>query len=310
MTNSRKKIPVNTEADVMFYSDRQCCIDKNKGVHIHHVDGNPANNAFNNLALLCFECHDEASKTGSLSKKLSPHTIVKYRDHHYEVIKQRRNSEIIKLTKKSANPTYIDTLNTAIQASVIVEIAKIKAEYFQCVKLDRNDILLKFYAFKEYNFPRVCAELFEFLNRVAYETRSGLPFEMINTITSLVENYFPPEEDKITKVQIEKVGKLTLQIAFGIIYDTSIHSQRFHSMKQGYDLLKFIYVTSNNLKNGNLKKDVETTLNDIEKNLNRPERDDLGLAKSMFNIYKESLNNDSIGYPELGPELRAKVLSE
>lgn len=33
-----------------------------------------------------------------------------------------------------------------------------------------------------------------------------------------------PEEDKISKVQVEKVGKLALQIAFGIIYDTSIYS--------------------------------------------------------------------------------------
>lgn len=312
MTNSKTRIniPAKTEADVMFHSDRQCCVDKKKGVHIHHIDGDPSNNNFKNLALLCFDCHDDATKTGSLSKKLSAQTILKYRERHYEVIKKRRDSEIAQVTKKIANPTYIDNINASIQANVLIEIAKIKLEYSQSVKIDRNDILIRLYAFADYNFPRVCAELFEFLNRVTYETRSGLPYEMIGTVTSLVEEYFPPQDNKITKSQVEKVGKLALQIAFGIIYDTSIYSNKFDSMNEGYGLLQFIYVTSNNLGNANLKQEVETTLKEIERNLNRPGRNDLESAKSMFNMYKEHLNTDSMSYPEFSEDLIKKIFDK
>lgn len=306
----RIKIPSKIEADVMFHSDRQCCVDQKRGVHIHHIDGKPGNNDFDNLALLCFECHDDATKTGSLSKKLSPLAIIKFKEHHYNVIKERRMSEVNSVTKKKTNPTYDDYLNVSIQANVLIEIAKIRLEYVQSIKMDRNEILLKLYAYTDYNFPRVCAELFEFLNKVTYETRSGLPYEMILSVTSIVEDYFPPKDNNITKSQIEKVGKLALQIAFGIIYDTSIHSHNFGSMNEGYQLLQFIYISSLNLKNNNLKKEIENTLNEIERNLNRPNRKDLEMAKSLFIIYKNHLSSQSPRYPELSPEIIMKIQSE
>ena len=133
---------------------------------------------------------------------------------------------------------------------------------------------------------------------------------MILSVTSLVEDYFPPKDSSITKSQIEKVGKLALQIAFGIIYDTSIHSHNFKSMNVGYQLLQFIYISSINLKNNNLKKEIENTLNEIERNLNRPNRNDLETAKSLFIIYKNHLSSQSPRYPELSPEIIMKIQSE
>lgn len=306
----RINIPKNTEASVTFSSDRLCCIDQKKGVHIHHIDGNPGNNNFNNLALLCFDCHDEATKTGSLSKKLTPQTILKYREHHYNTIKEKRKSSISIVTKKEAHPTYADNINAAIQGSVLIEIAKIKYEYLSSIQVERNDILMKLDAFSAYNFPRVCIELFEFLDQVAYETRAGLSLRSIITITTLVENYFPPEDTKVYKSVILATGSLALKIAFGIIYDTSIYTHKYHSMKQGYDLLHLIYVVSEQLKNKDLRKEADLTLKEIEESLNRPERDDLDIAKEMFSTFNEGFKKNVLIYPQVNDKLWGYMQTE
>lgn len=307
----RVPIPAKTEGQVMFKSNRICCIDqKNPGVHIHHIDGDPSNNDFMNLALLCFDCHDEATKTSSLKKKLKPEAIIEFRTHHYNVIQQRRNNELVQITSKTANPTYIDHLNIAIQANVLIEIAKIKSEYYASTELNKYHILTKFYAFKNYCFPRVSAELFEFLIEVSYQVRAEMPLIMLEAVVSLVEYYFPPEGEKVTKLQIEKLGKLALEVAYGIIYDTSIYTSRFHSMKNGYELLQFIYRVAMSKKNANLKKEVKRVLSEIRHNLNRPERDDLELARLMLETYDRQIIENSFVRANLSDELNDKVWSE
>ena len=51
----RKHIPKELAFQVEFASDRICCIchESNKAVQIAHIDDNPSNNDFDNLALLC-----------------------------------------------------------------------------------------------------------------------------------------------------------------------------------------------------------------------------------------------------------------
>ncbi|NQE44454.1 hypothetical protein C5S31_00345, partial [ANME-1 cluster archaeon GoMg2] len=64
MTKYRKKIPQKIEAEILFHNDRTCCIckDSNKGVQIHHIDGDPGNNIPSNLAVVCTDCHDKIHK--------------------------------------------------------------------------------------------------------------------------------------------------------------------------------------------------------------------------------------------------------
>ena len=58
----RPGIPDKLEARVMLASDNTCCIchKPEHGTVIHHVDGNSGNNEFDNLAVLCPNCHDKA----------------------------------------------------------------------------------------------------------------------------------------------------------------------------------------------------------------------------------------------------------
>jgi hypothetical protein len=310
--SAKKRIPIpaKTENDVMYSSDRLCCIDKKKGVHIHHVDGNPSNNEFNNLALLCFDCHDEATKTGSLSKKLSPGTIIKYRTYHYEVVSKTRQANLDKLTPKTTHPSYLDNLNLAIQANVLIEIAKIRAEYESSAEIDRTYIIQKLNAFHKYAFPRVSAELFEFLIQVSYGVRAGMSLHALFTVNSLMMDYFPPHGEKVTKVQMETVAKLAIEIAYGIIYDTSIYTSKYHSMKIGYDILQRIYMVGEDTKNASIKNDVVNSLNEIRKNLSRPERNDLGLAILMLETYDKHIQEKNHFQPNLSDELDKKVYGE
>lgn len=82
---SKKKridIPEDVKDEVLFLSDRTCCkchIPR-KPIQIHHIDEDPANNAPQNLAVLCLECHDETQVSGGFSRKLSAGQVRRYRD--------------------------------------------------------------------------------------------------------------------------------------------------------------------------------------------------------------------------------------
>jgi len=309
-SNSRKKISTNVESEVMFMSNLQCCIDSKRGMHIHHIDENPQNNELDNLVLLCFECHDRASIKGGLSKKLSAKTIIKFRDHHYKVIETERNKSLDLVTKKITNPSYEDFVNASIIGSILVEISKIKREYNIFILMDRNEILEKLLTFTDYNVPRISFEIFAFLEKVAYETRAGLPLNMIYTIVRIVERYFPPHQKTLNQKQIEETGKLAINICRTIIYDTSIHSHKFRSMMYGYSLLKYIYLKSTEVGNKFLVSQVKLTLSEMASHLKRPERNDLEMATLMLKIYTDDIIKKSYHYPDFNDDLRKLIDKE
>ncbi len=86
----RKKTPPNTEAKVLTSSRRRCalCVGLNGDLRpkigqIDHLDGNPANFAFDNLVWLCLEHHAQKSTKSTQSKGFSPLEIKEYRDRLY-----------------------------------------------------------------------------------------------------------------------------------------------------------------------------------------------------------------------------------
>ena len=89
----RKKVPPDTETEVLTKSRRRCCVcfglcgdDAIKKGQIAHLDGNPDNNSIDNLAWLCFDHHDEHDGKTSQSKNFTIHEIKVYREglhQHY-----------------------------------------------------------------------------------------------------------------------------------------------------------------------------------------------------------------------------------
>ena len=91
----RVQVPAETAAAILFDSDRTCCVCHvaGKQVQIHHIDDNPSNNARENLALLCLECHAQTQITGGFGRSLNANLVVLYRDHWLTVVEMRRSAE-------------------------------------------------------------------------------------------------------------------------------------------------------------------------------------------------------------------------
>ncbi len=88
---SRISIPDDLATKVMFDSDRTCCVcrlEKIK-IQIHHVDSDPSNNSYNNLAVLCLNCHSEAHTNPAFSRRLGPDLILMYNKSWREIVKAK-----------------------------------------------------------------------------------------------------------------------------------------------------------------------------------------------------------------------------
>lgn len=91
MAKERIAIPEDLAAKVMFASDRTCCIcrmEKHK-VQIHHMDKNPSNNTFENLAVICLHCHSDAHTNGAFARNLTPELIHLYNSSWRDIVKLR-----------------------------------------------------------------------------------------------------------------------------------------------------------------------------------------------------------------------------
>lgn len=77
----RTEIPPLVAAEVLFQSDRTCCVcnDHSKPVQIHHIDGDPSNSITDNLAVLCFDCHHKTQTYGGFARGLDAPQILLYR---------------------------------------------------------------------------------------------------------------------------------------------------------------------------------------------------------------------------------------
>jgi hypothetical protein len=84
----RVGIPAELSARVLFASDRCCCIcrDDNPKVQIHHIDGDPSNNAYENLAVICLNCHSDAHSKGVCVRNLTPDLIRLYNDSWRRIV--------------------------------------------------------------------------------------------------------------------------------------------------------------------------------------------------------------------------------
>lgn len=90
---TRKKIAIETEAEVLVCSRRRCCICFGmsrdiaaKRGQIAHLDRDNSNNAPDNLAFLCLEHHDVYDSPTSQSKNFTLSEVKKYRDELYQSV--------------------------------------------------------------------------------------------------------------------------------------------------------------------------------------------------------------------------------
>lgn len=78
---ARPNIRPDTVAQLMFQNMHRCCIchEPRKHVQIHHIDGHPSNNEWENLAVLCVDCHSLVTGDQGFGKKYSVHEVQLYK---------------------------------------------------------------------------------------------------------------------------------------------------------------------------------------------------------------------------------------
>ncbi|MCH8149149.1 MAG: HNH endonuclease [Planctomycetes bacterium] len=91
MAKTRTPIPDALAAEVMFASDRTCCVcrDPNRKTEIHHIDGDPSNNDRSNLAVVCKDDHSEAHTKQAFARNLTPEVIRLYNESWRAVVRAR-----------------------------------------------------------------------------------------------------------------------------------------------------------------------------------------------------------------------------
>lgn len=90
----------------MFASSSTCCVcrERGKAVQVHHVDEDPSNNTFANLAVLGLECHNQTQVSGGFGRKLNGELVIKYREEWLARALQRRDAADRAAVEKMAGP--------------------------------------------------------------------------------------------------------------------------------------------------------------------------------------------------------------
>ena len=307
---SRKKIPDEVQAEVIFKSNRECvvCDNHKRGDHIHHIDGDNSNSKFENLAFLCFDCHNDASLTGSLRKKLTAKTIKKYRDLKYQVVATERENSLKVFNAPIIGLTTEDLLSTTKSAVIIIEIEKIKEEYYSAEWNKRSDIIGKLHKFSVHTNFRIAVDVFYFLSMVAGQTRGGMKTDVAFSIYSLILDYFPYSDKEDENEKTIELANECVNIAFSLVYDTTIYLKNYDIAMYGLTILKYIYKKGKQQKLKQLVDKVIETYKEIEQTLQRPERNDLVDALQLVREFKADIEEGTLSFPPLSDNLMRLIL--
>jgi len=168
---NRVTISEDIAAEILFLSDRTCCIcnERGKQVQIHHIDENPANNAIENLSVLCFDCHNQTMIKGGFGRKLDSSQIIKYRHEWLARVKNRKS--------KADEIASIHTV-TGSTKSVIAN----------------NNIEEDFLDYKTFNDPLI---LKEYLNKILIIHQAQLTITQIKRDTGITSQMIQSSYDMI-----------------------------------------------------------------------------------------------------------------
>lgn len=305
---ARKKIPIKIECNVIFASDSKCCVcnGKKRGDHIHHIDGNSGNNDEDNLVFLCFDHHNEASITNSLSKTLKPGVIVRYREFWYKAVEKEREAILQKITAPVKEINEEAFLQAALSASIIIEVIKIREEYFAAKEGDKEKVLSKLNKFVEYSTPRVAHEVLLFLSYIADGTRSGMTVDLSCTIFSLVLNYFSSIRNSSKSVSAE-LAQECINIASDIIYDSVVYLKNLAVASWGLLILKYIYQVGVRKKNNQLISAINAQFDSLVESFEQPDKLDMGNAIKLLQVYRDDLNTHGLRFPRMPKDLQQLV---
>jgi len=232
-----------------------------------------------------------------------PNSFEKYHSHLYSKTPDKIADSTLEYKTVF---TEEDLLRINLTAIVLIEVEKVKEEYFSSEWQERLRSLKKLYKFSDHSNDRVISEVCDFLNIVAHQTRARMPSNVASEVHALIITFFRPSVF-VQKESMIDCAKQCINIGMVITYDALIHLNNYRIAQYGLSILKYIYRLSKKDKINILDEKVLETYNQIEGHLNRPERNDLENAKRLVYFFKEDLSNLDISFPVLPKELFALV---
>src|SRR5262249_21288075 len=192
MPKRRTKVPDSVVARVMFASDLRCCVCYAKGHQLHHLDGDPNNHEYDNLAYLCLDHHDEATRTGGLSRKLSSATIVTFRADWYTKVEHRREADTHVHPGEGqlaiSDERFHELMLEALQ---VHEVRKVRFEMSSFGWADMDPLLRKVAPYADEASTRIRAEILDALQSVAVRARTGMTRAVAVAVSQLVSVTVP-----------------------------------------------------------------------------------------------------------------------
>jgi hypothetical protein len=127
----RRPIDQKTVDELMFRNRHTCCIchDSSKHVQIHHIDEDRSNDAFDNLAVLCLDCHSRVSADQGLGRRFTTGEIRKY----------KREWESLNLSKLEG-----ESVTDEVEAAVLrADISRLTVEVISLADTQRRSEALE-----------------------------------------------------------------------------------------------------------------------------------------------------------------------
>jgi len=241
LTKQRKTISQNLKYKLFYNCARTCCVCKcqKNPIQIHHIDNNPSNNIYENLIVLCSNCHDEAHTDHKLTNNLTTKELI----HH----KTLWEENIKKLSSHAMLPISISNcaMWTFINYEKIPRILKNIGLEFE--KIEFNNLLLKNVIDKNATpiFQKASDDkkYITIYDRLEWDNATKLHNMYMDAIDNLVEYINPLELGAIwSKIEIKNLVN-TGDICFAI--------RGFHFKEneiKNNKASRYIYATSKNIE--------------------------------------------------------------
>lgn len=307
MAKARPKIPDLLIRDLQYKSDMRCCLcnnDEQKG-QIHHIDGNPTNNKLDNLVWLCPNHHDQLESKSPLSKGWNKLTIKRYREDHYRLVEKRRQIREAKLDNEiSQNENRSSGIEEVLTAQILLKIDEAEEVFYESDWDGKEDVLKSLYKYHKHSNARLVNNLFEFLWSATHMTRAGMPSKVAYQIESLVTVFYNYGTEEAHRCDL---GKKAIHIGFDMMYDALVKINDFDVAIQAWSIVKYMHGKSYYFKIQELIDLIDSEYSDMRSTLKRPERDDLGPAQELVEIFIKDLENvGDLHYPWIPEELKDK----
>src|SRR5471032_1705521 len=238
----RKRVDDELAAEISFAVDLRCCLCEHlselpprvRNGQIHHLDGNPSNNAIDNLVWLCIEHHEDVGKVGRASRRMSPAVIRRYQKRLQKLVQQRLRAAD---SKRKERPAFYQ----ALDAHGVVDLGKLRFrtgdEWGQV-----HDCLSEVGWYPDEIGYEARKAILDYLIDITGRARDEMPTDIAVSVRRRALDLLPirflraHRRRRTTAEDLELMG-YGIDIGMGLAYDGALHLHNLRIVDNGCEVL-------------------------------------------------------------------------